>query len=94
MYETQLYLSYTQQRVLHVLEHCKFLFSELEKKIANEQEERITLEKIQFQCPTQLSLPHGRITRSYYTQLSVPLFLCVTGTTGKPVYAHGASTFF
>ena len=32
MYETQLYLSYTQQRVLHVLEHCKFLFSELEKK--------------------------------------------------------------
>ena len=40
MYETQLYLSYTQQRVLHVLEHCKFLFSELEKKIANEQQER------------------------------------------------------
>ena len=33
MYETQLYLSYTQQRVLHVLEHCKFLFSELEKKL-------------------------------------------------------------
>ena len=61
MYETQLYLSYThQQRVLHVLEHCKFLYSELEKKIANEQEERITLEKIQFQCSTQLSLPHGR----------------------------------
>ena len=61
MYETQLYLSYThQQRVLHVLEHCKFLYSELEKKIANEHEEHITLEKIQFQCPTQLSLPHGR----------------------------------
>ena len=36
----------TQQRALHVLEHCKFLYPE--KK--NEQKERITLGKIQFQC--------------------------------------------
>ena len=73
MYETQLYLSYTQQRVLHVLEHCKYLYSELEKKIANEREERIALEKIQFQCPIQTVVFRGLVLHPTQS----PSFFCV-----------------
>ena len=55
IYTKRNFIYLTQQRALHVLEHCKFLYPE-KKQIANEQEERITLGKIQFQCHHVISV--------------------------------------
>lgn len=48
LYETQIHLVNSATSITCV-EHCEFLNPE-KKKIAKEQKERITLEKIQFQC--------------------------------------------
>lgn len=61
-----------------MLEHCKFFFPE-KKTIANKQEERITLGKIQFQChyTIQLSVSLSLVS------LSASLCFCVTHTRGR-----------
>ena len=66
LYETQIHLVNSTTSITCV-EHCKFLNPE-KKKIANEQKERITLEKIQFQY----------LQYHHTIQLSISLFLCNT----------------
>ena len=47
IYTKRNFIYLTQKRALHALEHGKFSYQE-KKQIANEQEERNTLGKIQF----------------------------------------------